>query len=130
VSAGFLGYGINRIRLLAKNYGTSKINVPQLVQHFSAFGLYLVSTAVANGYFTRYAFTRTKKSTEEYFYAVSIANLLSMISQLLMCSILWPLTVVEPPKPMIRASFRMSALDTPVVEDFTEEDEVQERIWR
>jgi hypothetical protein len=81
VSAGFLGYGINRVRILAKQgTGTSQINVPQLVQHFSAFGLYLLSTGVANGFFTIFAFTRTKQSSDNYSYAVSVANGLSMVS--------------------------------------------------
>ena len=47
VSAVFLGLAIFKIRKYIKDGGqTEQVNVVQLIKHFSAFGLYLVSSLV------------------------------------------------------------------------------------
>lgn len=129
VSAFYLSYGVNRIRLLAKSgEGTNQIDVPQLIKHFLSFALYLISALIAYSFFANYFFRRTPESFDEYSYAISAANVISLIAQLLLVNILWPLTRNQPFKPV--AGLSAAADEVIVVEEYDEDLDVTARIWQ
>lgn len=107
ISAGFLCAGIWGIHETAKKTGQERnddrIDIPQLVLHFSAFGLYLASLLTLYIFYVIYIWTdkadSTKKSEalQNYTLAVAISNWINFVAQILLVWILWPLTVEQPP---------------------------------
>ena len=141
VSAVFLGFAIFKIRKYIKEGGqTEQVDVIQLVKHFSAFGLYLVSSLVLIVFYILYFI----------FQAVPYANfneaydcrvILSCISQLCLCWIFWHLSKKEPKEeqtvqteeqPLTIADNQNTthhSLPEIIVEEYDERSDVQARIW-
>lgn len=101
VSAGFLIYGIVQIGKITAEHGTidGRLRIPQLVLHVAAFLLYLLSTLVLYFYYMRYIFSKdiNKKGAAglDYMRVVIITNWTSMIGQILIAWILYPITKKE-----------------------------------
>lgn len=95
VSAMFLCVGIRKIRnFVRQNSTTEQINVCQLVQHFLAFGLYLLSALVLLYFYLGYYVLHTvsfKRLTYAYFFS----DTLSFVSQLCLCWIFWQLSTKQ-----------------------------------
>lgn len=108
ISAGFLCAGIWGIHETAKKTGQGRIDdridIPQLVLHFSTFGLYLASLLTLYIFYVIYIWTdkadeaKKAEALQNYYLAVAISNWINFIAQILLVWILWPLTVEQPPQ--------------------------------
>lgn len=94
-SALFLGLGVFKIRKTINESGSSsEINVKLLIQHFLAFGLYLLSTSVTVVFYA-ILIVSNESNRNQYLYAQGICNLVSFFAQLCLVWILWKLAVKE-----------------------------------
>jgi hypothetical protein len=95
VSALFLCVGIIKIRNFVRQNSTNEqINVCQLVQHFLAFGLYLLSALVLLYYFFDY-YVLNPNQGKKLGYAYLVSDTLSFVSQLCLCWIFWQLSTKQ-----------------------------------
>ena len=139
ISAGFLGLAIYKIRKFIKTEGnTNLISTIQLIQHFSAFALYLLSSLIMLIYWAIYYLGKLK--TERLLVSIDIYNILSYFSQLCLCWIFWNLTKREPQAPQATEPVneehieqepedQLHSIPEVITEDYDERCDLQARIW-
>lgn len=137
VSGIYLMIGVLKIRKLINSGSSSEqINVAQLIQHFLAFSLYLLSVIVEYTFYAIFAFS-SNKNPDQYFASVIVTQFFSFISQLCLCWILWHLASKEEAMQpaSIEAKDRHDSISSHQsspnvqIEDYDESSEVQARIW-
>jgi hypothetical protein len=118
VSVGFIAVGIFKIGMLArKGENNTGIKVCRMIIHCASMVLYLPVFF----FYYKYWQLKTWANLNNYRYAQSVGNCITLVSQILMFSVLWPLTVKKTPP--------NSVAQEPVWIEYDEEAEVQERIW-
>lgn len=123
ISACLLGIGICKIHSLAKEHNMRhRINNNQFLLHYSAFGLYLLATAVMFISYTLY-FVNGKTNPYPVMNTVSISNLISFIAQSLILAILLPLTSKKPYK-KVEGAASVNARKRSAKETYSEDDDV------
>ena len=66
VSAGFLCYGVLRIRYISKKRrGDDRLKVDQMLLHLGAFALLLISLSISNVFYAHYVWGKDQ-APEEY----------------------------------------------------------------
>jgi formate-dependent nitrite reductase membrane component NrfD len=72
---------------------------------------YLASLFIAILYYYKYWQLKTWANLNNYRYAQSVANCIMLISQILMFSVLWPLTLVKTEEEFVAQEVVMSEYD-------------------
>ena len=101
VSAGFLLFGIVKIWQRTRNQPNDpRLNIPQLLLHFSSFVLYLAATILVLYYHILYTWNNEDpdnygKRSKQLVVSTIASNYLNVVGQVLLAWILYPITKPE-----------------------------------
>jgi hypothetical protein len=133
VSAIYLGTAVNSIRkFINAGNGFETVNTKYLIQHFLAFGLYLLSTLSVYTFFAAYYISDI--SFVYLLVSQIVSNVLSLFAQLCLCSILWQLSSTGSPPmqaTLTQPAIQLQESGEPTIElqDFDEQSDLQARLW-